>query len=179
MRRIKRVSWRSLVAEPPGDWEDERTLLVAEHLLENNREEIGRADGKASSLVVGALAIAALAVGSASTHIATASVPGRWLVSVGVVTWMAAIIILAVAVFPRVGTQQNTSAPTYFGDVRRASDLSGLRRSIEKAANDRLCWLLVQVSDTSRIVVTKYRYIRIALCLLALGGGLTGVGLAA
>ncbi|MGH3884437.1 MAG: Pycsar system effector family protein, partial [Pseudonocardiaceae bacterium] len=117
-------------------------------------------------------------VGSVSTHIATASVPGQWLVSMGVATWTTAIVILAVAVFPRVGTAQNTGAATYFGDVRRTCDLSRLRRYIEKAANDRLSWLLVQVSDTSRIVVTKYQYIRIALCLLALGGGLTGVGLA-
>lgn len=178
MRRIAQVSRCSVVARVPGDREDERTLIVAEHLLGNNREEIARADGKASNLVIGALAIAALAVGSASTHIATASVPGRWLVSVGVATWTVAIIILAVALFPRVGTHDDTGAATYFGDVRRASDLSGLRKNIEQAANNRLSWLLVQVSDTSRIVVTKYRYIRLALCLLALGGGLTGVGLA-
>jgi hypothetical protein len=178
MRRVERVGRRSVVTRAPDNREDERALIVAEHLLGNNREEITRADGKASSLVVGALAVAALAAGSASTHIATASVPGRWLVSVGVATWTAAIVILAVAVFPRVGTDQNTGAATYFGDVRRATGPSRLRRYIKEAANDRLSWLLIQISDTSRIVVTKYRYIRIALCLLALGGGLTGVGLA-
>jgi len=177
MKRAEQAGRRSLGARARGDREDEGTLIVAKHLLENNREEIGRADGKASGIVVGALTIAALAVGSASTHIATASAPGRWLVSVGVATWTAAIVMLAIAVFPRVGTQQNTGVATYFGDVRRASP-SRLRRYIEKAANDRLSWLLVQVSDTSRIVVAKYRCIRIALCLLALGGGFTGVGLA-
>lgn len=178
MKHIKRAGQRSLAIEPPGYQEDERTLLVAEHLLENNREEIGRADGKALSLVVGALAIAALAAGSANTYMSTTSTPSRWLVSAGVAIWTTAVIMLAVSVFPRVGTQQNTSAATYFGDTRRISDLSGLQKSIEEAANDRLSWLLVQVSDTSRIVVTKYRCIRIALGLLALGGGLTGVGLA-
>ncbi|MDQ3763197.1 MAG: DUF5706 domain-containing protein [Actinomycetota bacterium] len=178
MRRVEQVGRCSLVATAPTDREDERTLIVAEHLLENNRDDIARADGKVSSLVVGALAIAALTVGSASTHIVTASAPGRWLVSAGIVAWIAAIVILAVAVFPRVGTQQNIGVATYFGDLHRASNLTELRRYIEKAANDRLSWLLVQVSDTSRIVVAKYRYIRISLCLLALGGGLTGVGLA-
>jgi hypothetical protein len=95
-----------------------------------------------------------------------------------VAAWTTAIIILAAAIFPRVGTQHNTAAATYFGDLHRASGLAELQRYIEKAADDRLPWLLVQVSDTTRIVVVKYRYIRIAFCLLALGGGLTGVGLA-
>lgn len=178
MRRIKQPDWRSLLAGSVGGWEDEQTLIVAEHLLGNNREEIARADGKASSLAVGALAIAALAGASTSTHVATASLPARWLVCIGVATWAAAVVMLAVAVFPRIGTSHNTSASTYFGDAGRVSDLRRLRKHIKKAANDRLSWLLVQVSDTSKIVVTKYRYIRIALCLLALGGGLTGVGLA-
>lgn len=178
MRSVERVGEQSLAARTPDAREDERMLIVAEHLLENNREEITRADGKSSNLVVGALAITAVAVGTASTHFTTATVPERWLVSTGVTAWIAAIVMLAAAVFPRVGTRQNNGAATYFGDVRQTADLAELRRHIEKAAADRLPWLLVQVSDTSRIVVTKYRYIRIALCLLALGGGLTGMGLA-
>lgn len=177
MRSIKRVGWRSLEAGPPDYREDERTLLVAEHLLANNREEIGRADGKVSILVVGALAAAALAVGPVSTNTAHASVPERWLIGVSLVVWTTALVMLAVAVFPRVGTQHET-AVTYFGDVRQATDMARLRRYVEEAANGQLSWLLVQVSDTSEIVAAKYRYIRMAICLLGLGGALTGLALA-
>ncbi|MGH3753922.1 MAG: Pycsar system effector family protein [Pseudonocardiaceae bacterium] len=177
MRSIKRAGWRSLEAGPPDCREDERALLVAEHLLANNREEIGRADGKASILVVGALTAAVLAVGPVSTNAAGASVPERWLVGVSLVIWATALVMLAVAVFPRVGTRHET-AVTYFGDVRRATDMARLLRFVEEAANDRLSWLLVQVSDTSGIVAAKYRWIRMAICLLGLGGALIGLALA-
>ncbi len=123
MRRIKRVGQRSPEAGPPDYREGERTLFAAEHLLASNREEIGRADGKASILMVGAITAAALAVGPVSTNTAHASVPERWLIGVSLVAWTTALVMLAVAAFPRVGTRHET-AVTYFGDVRRATDMA-------------------------------------------------------
>ncbi|HKR52507.1 MAG TPA: Pycsar system effector family protein [Pseudonocardiaceae bacterium] len=176
MRSIKR-SQRRLEVGTPDYLKGERSLFVAEHLLANNREEIGRADGKASILLVGALTAAALAVGPVSGNVAHAAVPERWLIGVSLVIWTTTLVMLAVAVFPRVGTRHET-AVTYFGGVRRVTDMTRLRRDVEETANDRLSWLLAQVSDTSDIVVAKYRCIRMAICLLGLNGALIGLALA-
>jgi hypothetical protein len=166
------------VAESRGGRVDERALLVAEHLLDKNREEIQRADGKVSMLVVGASAIGALVVQWTGSHVARASLTEQWLLGMGMVVWLIALVLLAMAVYPRVGTKQESCAATYFADVRHAADMSILRQYVRQAAEDRLSWLLIQVTDTSEIVVAKYRCLRVAISLLGLSGALVGVGVA-
>lgn len=156
---------------------DERALLIAEHLLDKNREEIQRADEKVSMLVVGASATGALVVQWTGSHVARVSVTGQWLVGVGLAIWLVALVLLAMAIYPRVSTKGNRAA-TYFADARRAADMSMLRQYVRQAAEDRLSWLLVQVTDTSGIVVAKYRCLRVAIGLLGLSGALVGVGVA-
>ena len=166
------------VTESRGGRVDERALLIAERLLDKNREEIQRADGKVSMLVVGTTAIGALVAQRTTSYVTQASLTGQWLVGAGLAVWLVALVLLAIAVYPRVGTKQKSCAVTYFADVRRAADMSMLRQYVRQAAEDRLSWLLIQVSDTSGIVVAKYRCLRVAICLLGLGGALVGLGVA-
>jgi hypothetical protein len=81
-----------------------------------------------------------------------------------------------VVAYPRVGTKQEGRAVTYFADVRHAADISVLRQYVRQAAEDRLSWLLVQVTDTSGIVAAKYRCLRVAIGLLGWSGALVAVG---
>jgi hypothetical protein len=155
----------------PGD----AVLPVVEHLLTRNREEIGRADTKASILAGGVLAITGLV--AANRPEAVPAGAGRVLLVLGTVAWGAAAVFLAAAIFPRLRVPGPGRALTYLGGPLDFTDATQLRRYVEVASADRMSWLLVQVADTHRIVVAKFRCIRIALYLLGAGAGLTAAGL--
>lgn len=154
---------------------DGRALLVVEHLLHKNREEIERADGKASMLVIGALTTGALVVQWALNHVDHASSIGQFLVGVGAILWLTSLVLLGATIYPRMSTKRDKRAVTYFADVHHAAETSTLGQYVREAAEDRLSWLLIQVTDTSRIVVIKYRCLRLAICLLG-GAGACVVG---
>jgi type IV secretory pathway TrbD component len=176
MTPSERVERLISVTESQDGRVDKRALLVAEHLLDKNRKEIQRADEKVSMLVVGASPTGVLIVQWTGRHVARISLTGQWLVGMGLAIWLVALILLAVVVYPRVGTKQEGCAVTYFADVRRTADISVLRQYVRQAAEDRLSWLLVQVTDTSGIVAAKYRCLRVAIGLFGLSGALVCVG---
>lgn len=171
MRRARR---RAMLTGPATRAEAER-LYVAEQLLAHNREDIGRADTKASILVGSAVTVGALAAGPLLDPPATVG-PTYWLIGVGGVTWVAGVVLLALAVLPRLRSRGRVRDVTYFGDVRRLPDVDRLRRHVEAAARDRLTWLLVQVYDTSAIVGVKYRCIRLSIGLFAVGAAVVTAG---
>jgi Family of unknown function (DUF5706) len=151
-------------------------IWVAESLLTRNREDIGHADGKASILAGIGVGIATLVITSGTAGPVVSST-GRWFFGIGGVVWTVGVVMLALAVLPRLGTRGGAGRVSYFGDVRRLRGVDSLKQHVENAARDQLTWLLIQVYDTSVIVAAKYRCIQVGLVSFAVGGSLAALGL--
>jgi hypothetical protein len=144
-------------------------LAYTERLLAETRDEIGRADQKASILLsvtgVGVVVLVGLLTGQWSpTELAAAIQWLWWLGGVGLVT---AITLLAAAVMPRIGHRGDPSTVTFFGHVVRLTDRQRLVEHLTRSAATPLDRAVDQLVLLSRIVIRKYRYTQIAMWLLA------------
>jgi Pycsar effector protein len=137
------------------------------------REELVRADGKASIL----LAAAMIVLGA----LLAAVVAGDWSPSqmsstfwemicwAGILAGLAGVAALGAAVFPRVKHSENKDSVRFFGDAARMRSAEDLHRSVKQdvaAGVDRTADQLLQIS---KIVTKKYRLIQAALVLFAIG----------
>lgn len=153
----------TVVGEPDAD----DAHYVAERLLLTVREDLGRADVKASILLSGALAVPALALGrGASAHFTGVALA---LLSVGGALWAVGTLMLLAVVLPRTGTIRSVPGPTYYADALPVTDLAALRRATAETGADRLSWLLTQFQDVSVILSAKYRWLRRSMALLGAG----------
>jgi hypothetical protein len=150
----------------------------AERLLAETREEIARADAKASIL---------LGAGGVATSIASTALFGGWnparLKPWGTSVWWigaslagCALLCLGSAVYPRTGavsprgrqSHQREPRPVhYFVQLAGCEDLATARRAIEAAAIDSVNRAVEQAWSLSKLVMTKYRLTRAALWLYA------------
>ncbi|MEU9169358.1 Pycsar system effector family protein [Streptomyces sp. NPDC048420] len=140
---------------------------VAERLLLTVREDLGRADVKASILLSGAVAVPALALGRG----ASADTTGLALafLAAGGALWAVGTLLLLVVVLPRTGTLRSAPGLTYYADALAATDLEALRRAAGEAGADRVGWLLTQFQDVSDILAAKYRWLRRSMAFLGAG----------
>ncbi|MFI0513376.1 Pycsar system effector family protein [Streptomyces sp. WSLK1-5] len=147
--------------------EPDAAHYVAERLLLTVREDLGRADVKASILLSGAVAVPALALGrgipAGATGVSLA------LLAAGGALWAAGTLLLLAVVLPRTGTVRSVPGPTYYADALRGTDLETLRRAAAEAGADRVSWLLTQFQDVSVILSAKYRWLRRSMALLGAG----------
>ncbi len=151
--------------------------FVAERLLSTVREDIGRADTKASILLSAALALPALLAGGHPAH-GPAGVPGLVLLTVGGLLWFLGGAALVRAIMPRTRTLRGGDGLTYFGDLLRpGASLEELAARVAAAGRDQVGWLLVQSVDVSAILAAKYHWIRLGVALLTPGAALATVGL--
>lgn len=142
-----------------------------EWLLKDAREELVRADNKASLLLsatgvgVGALLAALLARAWAPSSLVGVAQWMWWLGAMGIAF---AVCQLGVAVYPRTTARSRHAADVvaYYADVVRIGR-TGLADHVSKEATEDA--LLDQLSSISEIVFTKYRLIQRALWGLALG----------
>jgi Family of unknown function (DUF5706) len=144
-------------------------IAYTERLLTETREEIGRADHKASILLsttgVGAAILVGLLTGHWSpTHLAVAI---QWLWWLGAVALVAAITFLAAAVIPRIGHGGDPSIVTYFGHVVRLTDRQRLVEHLTRSATNPLDRAVDQLVVLSRIAFRKYRCTQMAMWLIA------------
>ncbi|WP_406215268.1 Pycsar system effector family protein [Streptomyces canus] len=140
---------------------------VAERLLLTVREDLGRADVKASILLSGAVAVPALALGRGVPTEASGVALG--LLVAGGALWAVGTLLLLAVVLPRTGTVRSVPGPTYYADALRVTDLEALRRAAAEAGADRVSWLLTQFQDVSVILSAKYRWLRRSMWLLGAG----------
>jgi hypothetical protein len=138
---------------------------VADRLLSGCREELSRADGKASMLIGVTVGAMALLWPVGATRPPTESPFGI----LAMATWGAALVILMGAVFPKLSSRAAAENVTFFGHVARLKDPDLLRRYVTAASRAPLQRTLDQTLDLSRILVVKYRCIRLGICLLGLG----------
>jgi hypothetical protein len=142
----------------------------ASSLLSEAREELTRADSKASIILA--------AVGVAAGLLFGGAFGGTWrpnaLPVLARSVWWAASVVgafgilsLGRAVFP---STRRTDDPAgrirYFGDVAKLAKPMDVRKMLATAANDPLERTFDQVWILSRIVMAKYRYVRWGMCLV-------------
>jgi hypothetical protein len=147
-------------------------------LLAETREELVRADNKASILLAasgvafGALLAAILSGDWSPTEL---NVRIQWLWWIGTALGAGALYFLGSAVYPRIHAHgERPSIIAYYGDVVAARDKSRVEELLEEAAKDQKQRLFDQVIQISRTVQRKYVAIRRAMW--ALGSG-TAAGL--
>ncbi|MGW3040182.1 Pycsar system effector family protein [Kitasatospora sp. NPDC001159] len=165
------------VTEAPTtpDASDE-TRFVADRLLAAVREDIGRADTKASILLTAALGLPALLLGRSWPDGRPAGLAAA-LLALGGALWAVGAVALVRAILPRTGTQRDHEGVTYFGDLLPTGGRTALADRVTAAGRDPVGWLLVQAVDVSAILAAKYRWIRWGVGCLAPGAVLTTAGM--
>ncbi|MEU9246737.1 Pycsar system effector family protein [Streptomyces sp. NPDC048385] len=159
----------------PGE-PDAAAYYVAERLLGTVREDLGRADVKASVLLSGAVAIPALVLGR-GTPSGASGVALAFLVAGGAL-WAAGTLLLLAVIVPRTRTVRSAPGPTFYADALHGIEPEALRRAAADAGADQVGWLLTQLQDVSVILSAKYRWLRRSMALLGAGLLLAAVPLA-
>lgn len=160
-----RRQWRSRAVNDVEDHEgrrESRAIAYAESVLAAAREELNRADMKASILLSATAAVIAAIIAG--------MVAGDWsptrLTGWREVLWWAAtavagmaVLLLAAAIYPRAKRQRGgrPDAVAYYGDVVIFSGHQELRAALEQSAVRDMDRLTDQVYQVGRIVVRKYR----------------------
>jgi hypothetical protein len=145
-------------------------IPYAERVLAWGREELTRADTKASILLAGSVAVIAAVVAGVVAGGWTPTELTRWR---ELVWWAAtvaaglAVLLLAAAIYPR--TMRRNGRPqaiAYYGDVVALKDRNELRTALERSARRDMDRLIDQVYQVSRIVKRKYRLLASGMWVL-------------
>lgn len=150
-----------------NDEEPVQYLELATGILREAREELARADGKASILlaaigvVLGAILAAIL---GGSWHPSHLHDNIEWLWWIGTVTGFIGAAAFGVAIFPRTKYryQRRLGIVAYFGDVVGLSS-DDLKQGLADTAKDSDAAVLDQVMAISSVVDTKYRAIQVGM----------------
>ncbi|MFH8343972.1 Pycsar system effector family protein [Streptomyces sp. NPDC018045] len=148
--------------------------FVAERLLKVVREEISRADTKASVLMTGATAALVLLVGRDGQLPAMPATRAALLLA-GTVLWTLGIAMFVAAVLPRTRTSADGHL-TFLPQLTGGATAEVLLPRVALAGRDTGQWAVEQACALGRILGAKYRWLRWGVGCLAAGGGcaLTG-----
>ncbi|GAA2449363.1 Pycsar system effector family protein [Streptomyces macrosporus] len=155
-------------AGSPGDG----AHIVAERLLASVREEIGRADTKASILLSGSLAVLLLFSGRTGEP-ADRPAARVALTLVGGLLWMAGIAMFVAVVLPRTrvtGRAAGDGEAALFPDLARGATVEELLPRIAAAGLDTVRWSTGQACELGHILASKYRWLRVGVGCLVAGG---------
>lgn len=145
------------------------TAVDPKELLAESRDELARADGKASMLlsalgvVVGIIA-AALLAGDWSTNRLAHSYRIVWWVGLGFTA--AGSLALCLAVWPRIRHRLPGPSATYFDEIALLGSVDKVKAAL--ASTDAAERTLTQLVAISRIARRKYVLIRWSMCLLGI-----------
>jgi hypothetical protein len=140
----------------------------AQRILFEIREEVNRADTKASIL----LGTTGIAVGAVLGGLFAGSWKpfdlgsGEWLWWLGTAMVGASICLFLAAVYPRGRTGPPSKMIAFYGDVLAQESVSALVTVLERSSHAELELLADQIHAMSRVVHTKYRLIRTGIWLL-------------
>lgn len=162
------------LAEVAGDVDelvatDEDVVAYTDRLLTETREEITRADQKASTLLTAVGVAVTLLIGLLTGHWSPTRLHAgiAWLWWLGAVALVVAIVALGSAVMPRIGHKGDPSTVTFFGHVNQLTDRARLKEHLRRSAADPLERGLDQLVVLSRIAQRKYRCTQVAMWCLA------------
>jgi len=158
------------VTGPPGSTDPALSYLA--DLLADTREELTRADSKASLLLaaVGVI-LGALIAGLAGSNWTPLALDSRiqWAWWLGVAAAVAGVLSIAASVYPRIFQPRipHPGVPAYYGDVAACRSVEAFRNAIGNVPipKDRL---INQAFVLARIVQRKYVLLRRGLCCLLL-----------
>lgn len=150
---------------------DQREHELARLLLTESREELTRADGKASLLLaalgIGLSAIlGAILAGNWTPFDLERPLQGVWWA--GAFLAGAAVVCLAVAVWPRVTHKSGPSGVTYFGEAAAFETVAKLTAALKRTETDPVARTVLQLHVIARRADHKYAFIRYALIALGL-----------
>jgi hypothetical protein len=140
-----------------------------DQMLRSTREEITRADTKASLLLAAfGVVTGALLAGLLAQRWSPFMLANRveWLWWAGIAAAVVALILLGAAVFPRtVRKHEKPNVLAYFADVDAyaAESDEELKKALVRSAEASGMALMDQLRSTSRIAALKYRCVRRAL----------------
>jgi hypothetical protein len=149
---------------------------LAKLLLSESREELTRADSKASLL------LAALGIGISA--VLGAILAGSWTPFVlgspwesfwwaGVTLAGAALVCLGVAVWPKVTHRSGTGGVTYFGEAATFETVAELKAALKRSETDPVERTTRQLHVIAKRADHKYAFIRASLVAVGLAIGLT------
>ncbi|SNY55403.1 Pycsar system effector family protein [Paractinoplanes atraurantiacus] len=142
-------------------------VRLAERLLGEVREEVRRADAKATQWVA--------ALGAATVTVPAwwnADRTEPWLIAAAATCAAAAFAALALALLPRTAGAGDPRLVAYFGHIDHIGDPRAVRRHLEATAADNMPALVTQLCRLSRLAVLKYRCVRIGTLFGASAGAL-------
>ncbi|GDY32545.1 Pycsar system effector family protein [Gandjariella thermophila] len=152
-------------SRPAPDRPAAAVTRVAQRLLHEARDELGRADRKAFATLGVLIAALELALGAALRDGAAVAL---WAWCSGLSLCAVAAVLLLLAACPRLGGRSGEGHLRYFGDVAAVRDAAELGQRLGRAAEHPEGPLLGELSAISRIVTTKYRLTRYGiLCTIA------------
>lgn len=155
------------------------TRDLADQLLVESRQELGRADTKAQIL----FAVVGVLVGAVVSGVAAGKwVPSTLPVAAEVMWWAGTALVggglagLGAAIWPRVKKKKANGRVTYFAEVAGYPTYEALERALEGEAARPHDRSVGQLWEISRIAMTKYRLIRWSLGMVGVGVVLVTAG---
>lgn len=151
---------------------------VAERLLAEARADVVQADQKASLL------LAALGVGfgavvggqlSAGWSPSSLSMPGQIVCWAGVLLAIVGVAGAAIAVWPRYDLSRSALGITFWGHAAGEKSASDLQTKLETQASTEMSRTSDKLWRVSRLVLVKYRWLRLALIAAAAGALTTAI----
>jgi Family of unknown function (DUF5706) len=152
---------------PAGD--DASAVELARNLIGETREEIGRADHKAATLLAGVLVAAGLVAGRSQP-------PALRLAPASALWWIAAlatgvgVALLCACVYPAGTRRQDRLARHvgYFGHLNECSTVEQIAAALRRqVAAPELEWLSRTLLTLSAIASRKHRLVRLAIWTFA------------
>lgn len=139
-------------------------------MLSEARDEVVRADGKASILLALYVGLEALLVGTLMQGSWGVTLDGWWqtLFWIGCASTIAAILSVGFAVYPRTSNRHD-SCVTYHGHVAVCATLGEMQEGLRRAASMNPSRDEEQLWTVSRIVKRKYKAIALSMWLFLFG----------
>jgi Pycsar effector protein len=145
---------------------DDPRLRYAQILLNEAREELGKADNKVSVLLASAGVISSIVAGgiAAGSWSPALLPPGLQIIWwLGITSGLSGIIVLASALAPRMSHSGQASTMRYFGHAARLGSPEEILNALCEIGDHLLERVADQLLITSKLVVLKYNLIRLAL----------------
>ena len=142
---------------------EQAAVALAGDLLRETREELGRADSKASTvlgsvvIVLGLFVAAALAGSWSPTGLGTLAAIAWW---AGTTFAAAGVVLLAACIYPNVSNQLTKQVLGYFGHINLYATRDELAAALVEHGERPLDRLTDQLFVLSRVVRRKYRCMR-------------------
>ncbi|WP_407565615.1 Pycsar system effector family protein [Streptomyces sp. 184] len=157
-----------------GQQGPDSALYIAERLVVATREDVARADTKASIMLSGALALPVF-VGSRVPKSGLGESAVLWAGAGGI--WLLGVALLVGTVLPTTRTRRTTAGVTYYADALHDAEPAQLVHLVTRAGDAPTEWLLTQFRDLSGILARKYRSLRWGICCIVVGLALAAASL--